>query len=155
MGKDKKEDKILERLTLAFTMELETVINYLSNSTMLDGVRAEEIKTNLAADVAEELLHATQLAKRIKQLGGRVPGSLDLDFNQKALQPPKDTTDVMGVIKGVIGAEENAIANYKACIRECNDAEDYVTPDLCIRLLTDEEAHLIQFRGFLKEYETK
>ena len=32
------------------------------------------------------------------------------------------------------------------------DGEDYVSQDLCIRLLADEEGHLIQFRGFLKEY---
>jgi bacterioferritin len=154
MAKEKK-DKVLDRLTTAFAKELETVINYLVNATMMDGVRAEEIKTNLAADVQEELLHATQLAKRIKQLGGMVPGSLDLDFGQKCLQPPKDTTDVVGVIKGVIDAEEDAIANYKALVKECNETDDYVTQDLCIRLLTDEEGHLTQFRGYLKEYEKK
>ncbi len=154
MAKEKK-DKVLKRLIAAFTMEVETVINYLVNSTMLDGIRAEEIKTNLAADVNEELLHASQLAKRIKQVGGQVPGSLGLEFGQKCLQPPKDTTDVITIIKGVITAEENAIANYKACIKDCNDAEDYVTQDLCIRLLSDEEGHLIQFKGFLKEYEKK
>jgi bacterioferritin len=146
------KEEILAGLTRAYTMEVETVINYLANSTILDGVRAEEIKKNLAADVQEELLHATELAKRIKQLGGTAPGSLDLSFDQKSLQPPSDTTDVMGVIKGVIAAEEGAIANYKNIIRLC-DGEDYVSQDLCIRLLADEEGHLVQFRGFLKEYE--
>ena len=149
-----KTKKILDGLVKAYTMELETVINYLANSTILDGVRAEEIKTNLAADVQEELLHATQLAKRIKQIGGRAPGSLDLEFGQKSLQPPADTTDVIGVIKGVIDAEKGAIDNYKKLIALC-DGEDYVTQDLCIRLLTDEEGHWIQFRGFLMEYEKR
>jgi len=32
------------------------------------------------------------------------------------------------------------------------EGEDYVTQDLCIRLLADEEEHLVQFKGFLKEY---
>ena len=136
----KKKGKILAGLLKSYTMELETVINYLANSVILDGVRAEEIKTNLSADVQAELLHATELAKRIKQLAGRVPGSLDFKFGQKGLQPPADTTDVQGVIKGVI----------RAC-----EGEDYVTQDLCIRLLADEEGHLIQFKGFLKEYERK
>ena len=149
-----KTKKILEGLVKAYTMELETVINYLANSTILDGVRAEEIKTNLAADVQEELLHAAQLAKRIKQIGGRAPGSLDLEFGQKSLQPPADTTDVIGVIKGVIDAEKGAIDNYRKLIALC-DGEDYVTQDLCIRLLTDEEGHWIQFRGFLMEYEKR
>jgi bacterioferritin len=121
---------------------------------VLDGVRAEEIKKNLAADVAEELLHATELGKRIKQLGGAVPGSLDLKFDQKSLQPPADTTDVIGVIKGTIAAEESAIAGYKRIVGEC-DGEDYVSQDLCVRILADEESHLTQFKGYLMEYEKK
>ncbi|MCA9412166.1 MAG: rubrerythrin, partial [Candidatus Omnitrophica bacterium] len=92
--------------------------------------------------------------KRIKQLEGRVPGSLDLAFDQKRLQPPKDTTDVIAVIKGVIDAEKGAIENYNAIIKLC-DGADFVTQDLCIRLLSDEEEHLIQFKGFLKEYEKR
>lgn len=146
--------KIVAGLIKAYTMEIETVINYLTNSTVLDGVRAEEIKANLAADVQEELTHAQALAKRIKQLEGKVPGSLDLKFDQKGMQPPTDTTDVISVIKGVIEAEKGAIENYNRIIGLC-DGVDYVTQDLCIRLLTDEEEHLIQFKGYLKEYEKR
>lgn len=146
--------KIVAGLIKAYTMEIETVINYLTNSTVLDGVRAEEIKANLAADVQEELTHAQALAKRIKQLEGKVPGSLDLKFDQKGMQPPADTTDVISVIKGVIEAEKGAIENYNRIIGLC-DGVDYVTQDLCIRLLTDEEEHLIQFKGYLKEYEKR
>ncbi len=154
MAPKSQKKKILDRLAKAYAMELETVANYLTNSTMLDGVRAEEIKANLAADVQEELTHAQELAKRIKQLEGKVPGSLDLKFNQKALQPPADTTDVITVIKGVIDAEKGAIENYNSIIKLC-DGIDFVTQDLCIRLLADEEAHLIQFKGYLKEYEKR
>ncbi len=154
MAKPKK-GKVLEHLILAYTMECETILNYLANSVMLDGVRAEEIKNSLAADVTEELTHATELAKRIKQVGGRVPGSLNLEFGQNILQPPKETTDVTGVIKGVIAAEEAAIANYKKCIKACDQEDDYVSQDLCVRTLADEEGHLTQFRGFLKEYEKR
>jgi bacterioferritin len=55
------------------------------------------------------------------------------------------------VIEGVIAAEEAACAHYKKIIR-ATDGEDYVTQDLCIRLLADEEAHLILFKGYMKEY---
>ena len=57
------------------------------------------------------------------------------------------------MIKSVIAAEEAACAQYKKIIRAV-DGEDYVTQDLCIRLLADEEGHLVQFKGFLKEYTT-
>ena len=55
------------------------------------------------------------------------------------------------MIHGVIDAEQTACNHYKSIIR-ATDGDDYVTQDLCIRLLADEEEHLIQFQGFLKEY---
>jgi bacterioferritin len=144
-------EEIVKLLSVAYMMEIETVSNYIANSINLDGVRAEEIKKSLGADVTEELGHAQQLGHRIKQLEGTVPGSMALDRSQKSLQPGKDTTDVVGVIRAVIEAEEQAVKHYKEIIR-ATDGEDYVTQDLCIRLLSSEEEHLIQFKGFLKEY---
>ncbi|MFM8436309.1 MAG: ferritin-like domain-containing protein [Planctomycetia bacterium] len=134
----------------SYSMELETVMNYLANSVNLDGVRAEEIKKSLGADVPGEIAHAQQLANRIKQLGGHIPGSANLKMGGQ-IQPVSDTTDVVGVIRSVIAAEEAACAQYKKIIKAV-EGEDYVTQDLCIRLLADEEEHLVQFKGFLKEY---
>ncbi len=150
----KKRKDIVRALEDAYWKELETVQNYIANSVNLDGVRAEEIKASLAADVAEELGHAQQLAKRIKVLGGRVPGSFGFEARQKELQPPRDTTDVVAVIRGVIAAEEDAIEGYNKLIKLC-DGADYVTQDLVITLLADEEGHREQFNSFLKEYAKK
>lgn len=146
---DKKQ--IIENLTKSYWMEIETVMNYLSNSINLDGVRAEEIKKSLGADVSAELGHAQKIAKRIKELGGTVPSSLKFEASQKGLQTKKDTTDVVSVIEGVIEAEEEAIEQYNKLIKLC-DGLDYVTQDLCIQILANEEAHRIEFIGFLKEY---
>lgn len=145
-------EEVIEMLKEAYSMELETVMNYLANSTNLDGVRAEEIKKSLAADIAEELTHATQLAQRIKQIGGFIPGSAEVKTKIGGQQqPPADTTNVMAVIEAVIASEIAACDQYKKIIR-ATDGEDYVTQDLCIRLLASEEEHLVLFRGFLKEY---
>ncbi len=146
-----KKEQIVEGLIRAYWAELETVMNYISNSTNLDGVRAEEIKKSLAADVAEELTHAQMLAKRIKELKGTVPGSLDIKPTQKSLQPNDDSTNVEYVIKGVIDAETDAINHYTNLIKLC-DGVDWVTQDLLITLLADEESHRTMFEGFLKEY---
>ena len=154
----KKKDKasagnadIVRELRVAYGMELETIQNYLANSVHLDGVRSDVIKKALAADVPSELLHAQQLAQRIKTIGGRVPGSMEIEAGQKYLQPPKDTTDVVSVIRGVIAAEEAAIAQYNKIIRMC-DGRDYVTQDLVIGILAGEEDHRREFVGFLREY---
>ncbi|MDZ4818946.1 MAG: ferritin-like domain-containing protein [Planctomycetota bacterium] len=143
-------EEVIEMLKASYNMELETVLNYIANSTNPDGVRAEEIKKSLAADIIEELGHAQQLANRIKQLGGFVEGSAALKFGSQ-VQPSKTTTDVQAVIKAVIAAEETACAQYKKIIKAV-EGEDYVTQDMCVRLLADEEGHLILFKGFLKEY---
>lgn len=146
------KNTILEALSVAYAMELETLQNYVAASVNPDGVRSDVIKKALAADVATELLHAQQLAARIKTIGGQVPGSLALPRGQKSLQPPKDTTDVVSVIRGVIDAEEAAIRQYNQIIKAC-EGEDYVTQDLVIEILSDEEQHRREFIGFLKEYE--
>ena len=145
-------EDIIAELKIAYAMELETVQNYIAASTNLDGVRSEVIKNALAADITEELTHAQTLAKRIKTIGGKVPGSLELERGQTSLQPLEDTTDVVGVIKGVIEAEEGAIAQYKKII-EVSDGRDYVTQDMAIGLLAGEEEHRREFIGFLTEYE--
>jgi len=148
----KKTQQIIKELTVSYWMELETVQNYLANSVNLDGVRAEEIKESLANDVQEELGHAQQLAQRIHILGGSVPGSKAFKASQAGLQPPKDSTNVRSVVKGVIDAESGAIKQYNKIIKLC-DGMDYVTQDLCITLLADEEEHRRQFEGFLVEFE--
>jgi len=149
----KKNDRkdIVEALKSAYWKEMETVQNYLALSTNLDGVRADPIKKALAADVTEELGHAQQLANRIRILGGVVPGSMEFKAVQKKLQPPKDSTALVDVIKGVIDAEEDAISGYTKIIKLC-DGVDYATQDLVITLLADEENHRREFTGYLKEY---
>ena len=146
--------QIIQELIKAYAAELETVQNYIAASVNLDGVRSDVIKKSLSADVATELMHAQQLAARVKTIGGTVPGSLDLIREQKYLQPPADTTDVVAVIKGVIEAEEAAIAQYNKIIKIC-DGVDYPTQDMAIEILADEEEHRREFIGFLKEYEKR
>ena len=152
MSLDAKTQEIVRELTIAYFMEMETVMNYIANSVHLDGVRAEEIKKSLAADVTAEIGHAQQLADRIKTIGGAIPGSKAFRAMQDSLQPPADSTDLVTVIKGVIDAEESACNQYTKIIKLC-DGLDYVTQDICITLLADEQQHRREFRGFLMEYE--
>ena len=147
-------NNIIEELTSAYWLEVEATINYIAISVDLDGIRAEEIKKSLATDIEAELAHAQELANRIKEIGGRVPGSFGFKAEQASLQPPKDSTDLISTIRGVIEAENLACDQYNKIIRMC-DGIDYVTQDLCIKLLADEEKHRREFIGFLKEFEQK
>lgn len=149
---EKRNQQIIDTLIAAYNAEIETVANYIANSVNLDGVAAKHIKNSLEADIAEELGHAQMLAKRIKTIGGVVPGSIALTMQQKSLQPPTDTTDVLSVIRGVIAAEESAIEGYMRVIEVSRDV-DPATEDLAITLMADEQEHRREFIGYLKEYE--
>src|SRR6187431_253554 len=147
-----KREEIIELLTKAYWMELETVMSYIANSVNPDGLRAQEIVESLQTDIQEELGHAQQFADRIKELYGVVPGSLDFSAEQSFLQPPDDQVDIVHVIKGVIEAESGAIEHYSRIIEE-TEGVDPVTQDMVIAILRDEQGHRRLFEGFLREYE--
>ena len=147
-------DKLVAMLQKAYWMEIETVMSYVANSINPDGVRAQEIIESLEQDIQEELTHARQFGERIKQLYGVVPGSLEFKAEQTFLQPPGEQTDIVHVIRGVIEAEKGAIDHYNEIIGFC-DGKDFVTQDMVIAILHDEEGHRRLFEGFLREFEAE
>jgi bacterioferritin len=149
-----QREQVIELLTKAYWMEIETVMSYISNSINPDGVRAMEIRESLEADIQEELGHAQQFAARIKELYGVVPGSMEFAAEQSYLQPPEEQVDVVHVIKGVIEAESGAIEHYSRIVEE-TDGIDPVTQDMVIAILHDEQGHKRLFEGFLREYEAE
>ncbi len=154
LAEESREDReeILAMLERAYWMEIETVMSYIAASTNPDGVRAEQVKASLRADIAEELGHAQRFAARIKELYGVVPGSQRLQAEQSFLQPPADQTDIVHVVRGVIEAERQAIDHYSRIIERTEHA-DPVTQDMVIEILHDEQGHLRLFEGFLREYD--
>jgi bacterioferritin len=147
-------EQIIDLLQKAYWMEIETVMSYLAGSVNPDGVRAQEIKESLEEDIEEELGHAKQFASRIKELYGVVPGSLEFTAEQSFLQPADEQTDIVHLIRGVIEAETGAIEHYNRII-EATDGVDWVTQDMVIDILRDEEGHRRLFEGFLREYEAE
>jgi bacterioferritin len=152
--KTHEREQIVEMLKKAYWMEIETVMSYIANSINPDGVRAREVIDSLNQDIQEDLGHAQLFGKRIKELYGVVPGSLEFTAEQTYLQPPAHQTDVVHVIKGVIEAETGAIEHYNAII-EATEGTDPVTNDMVIAILRDEEGHRRLFEGYLREYEAE
>ena len=149
-----KREQLVEMLKKAYWMEIETVMSYIANTINPDGVRAREVVENLEKDIQEELGHAQQFGERIKELYGVVPGSLEFAAEQTYLQPPAEQTDIVHVIRGVIEAENGAIEHYESIIEFC-DGFDFVTQDMVIDILHDEQGHKRLFEGFLREYEAE
>ena len=149
-----RREAIVDLLKTAYFMELETVMNYVTNSINPDGIRAQEVKESVEEDIQEELAHAQQFAARIKELYGVVPGSMEFKASQDTLQPPDDQVDIVHVIKGVIDAEDGAIQHYTRMVEETEEV-DPVTQDMVIGILHDEQGHRRLFEGFLREYEAE
>jgi len=148
-----EREQLIELLTKAYWMEIETVMSYIANAINPDGVRAREVIDSLEQDIQEELGHAQQFGRRIKELYGTVPGSGDFKAEQTYLQPPTDNIDLTHVIKGVIEAESGAIEHYNKIIEFADEHGDPVTADMVTAILADEEGHRRLFEGFLREYE--
>jgi bacterioferritin len=149
-----KREELIEMLKKAYWMEIETVMSYIANAINPDGVRAREVVENLEQDIQEELGHAQQFGTRIKELYGVVPGSMEFTAEQTYLQPPSQQTDIVHVIRGVIEAETGAIDFYQQIIDFC-EGLDFVTQDMVIDILRDEQGHKRLFEGFLREYEAE
>ncbi|HEX3803057.1 MAG TPA: ferritin-like domain-containing protein [Solirubrobacteraceae bacterium] len=147
-----EREHVVELLTKAYWMEIETVMNYVAASINPDGVRARRIAASLEEDIQEELGHAQQFGNRIKELYGVVPSSVEFSADQDFLRPPEDQTEVVALIRGVIEAESGAIDHYSAIIAETEEI-DPVTQDMVIAILRDEQRHRRLFEGFLREYE--
>jgi bacterioferritin len=151
---DMADDEVIDLLQEAYNDEIETVMNYLTNSVVLEGVSAEEVKESLRTDAKqEELRHAERIGDRLKELGSRPPASFDFEAKQDALQPPDNPGDILTVIDGVIEYENDAIDTYRSLMEAAQDADDPVTEDLAIEILGEEESHRSEFKSFRREYE--
>ena len=135
-------------------MEIETVMSYIANSVNPDGVRAQEISESLArghpggAGPRAAVREPDQGALR------RRPRLAGFSAEQSYLQPPEHQTDIVHVIKGVIEAESGAISYYNEIIEFAGE-HDPVTEDMVIAILRDEQGHMREFEGFLREYEAE
>ena len=130
-----KDDRqqLIELLTKAYWMEIETVMSYISNSINPDGVRAQEIIESLQQDIQEDWATPPSTARASRKLYG-VVGSLDFKAEQSC-SPPPEQTDIVHVIKGVIEAESGAIEHYNKIIEFC-EGRDPVTQDMVIAIYT-------------------
>ena len=157
LSDDMQDDReqLVELLTRAYWMEVETVMSYLANSINPEGVRAQEIIESLEKDIEEELGHARKYGQRIKELYGVVPGSLDFQAEQTYLQPPDDQVDIVHVIQGVIEAETGAIEHYNRIIEFSRGYATRSRRTWSSQILSDEEGHRRLFEGFLREYKAE
>jgi bacterioferritin len=125
--------QVLKRLNLALKGELTAINQYFLHARMLDDWGVTKLGKHEYKESIEEMQHADLLIQRILLLEG-LP-------NLQELGKLYIGENVVEVIKGDLKLEEEGIQNYRDGIKDCEAANDYVTRDLFIKILTDEEGH--------------
>jgi bacterioferritin len=143
---------IIELLTRAYWMEIETVTNYIAASVSHDGGRGLAVRAALTTGVEEEVRLARSLGRRIQELQhGVVPGAEPFASDEQYPQPPRRSTDVARTIEAVVATETSAIRHYQRIMR-ATATLDADTNALALGILRDEQRHLRLFEAFLREY---
>lgn len=125
--------QVIKRLNLALKGELTAINQYFLHSRMLEDWGITKMAKHEYKESIEEMQHADVLIKRILLLGG-MP-------NLQELGKLYIGEDVIEVLQGDLKLEIEGIKNYREGIKDCEEAHDYVTRDLFIKILTDEEGH--------------
>jgi bacterioferritin len=128
------DPKVIEFLNNSLRHELTAVSQYWLHYRLLENWGYLDLAKKWRAESMEEMVHADKLIARIIFLDG-FP-------NMQSLDPLHIGQTVKEVLECDLSAELSARALYKTAATHCNSVEDYVTRDLFVSLMTDEEHHI-------------
>ena len=129
----KGDKKVIEALNLALKIELTAVNQFTVHARMLDHWGYARRGKYEMHEAIEEMKHMDMLIQRILLLEG-LPNLQDvgkLYIGQ----------DLKELIEGDLRLEREAMDHYRKTVQICEQARDFVSRDLMIKLLDDEEKH--------------
>ena len=130
----KGESKVIEYLNKALRHEMTAVNQYWLHYRLLDNWGLKVLAKQWRKESIEEMEHADKLIERIIFFDG-FP-------NMQVLDPLHIGQDVKEVLDCDLAAEISARALYQEAAEYCNSVKDYVTRDLFVKLMSDEEHHI-------------
>lgn len=130
----KGDKKVIDALNLSLRGELTAINQYFLHARIFENWGVTKLARHEKKESIEEMGHADMLIQRILLLEG-LPNLQDLD---KLLIGE----NVREALESDRQLEIAGIANYRKNIAVCEAANDYVTRDLFVKILTDEEGHL-------------
>ncbi|MBE9606508.1 bacterioferritin [Acetobacteraceae bacterium H6797] len=128
-----RDPKVVEHLNTQLTNELTAINQYFLHARMLDNWGVTKLGKHEYAESIEEMRHADRLIERILFLGG-LP-------NVQRLNSILIGQSVEEVLKCDQKLEEKAINDLRDAIAYCESVRDYVSRDLFVSILIDEEKH--------------
>ncbi|MDB5370765.1 MAG: bfr [Roseomonas sp.] len=128
-----RDPKVIEYLNIQLTNELTAINQYFLHARMLDDWGVTKLGKHEYAESIEEMKHADELITRILFLGG-LP-------NVQRLNQILIGQNVEEVLKCDQKIEEKAINDLRDGIAHCESVRDFISRDLMMRILGDEEKH--------------
>ena len=130
----KGDEKVIELLNEALRNELTAVNQYWLHYRMLDNWGVKRLAEFERHESIDEMKHADRLAERILFLEG-MP-------NFQMLGRLRIGESVEEVLKADLELEREALVQLRGAIEYCETKRDYVTRDLLVEILDNEEEHV-------------
>lgn len=128
-----RDPKVIELLNRHLTNELTAINQYFLHARILDNWGVTRLGKKEYAESIEEMHHADWLIERILFLGG-LP-------NVQRMNQVLIGQSVQEILECDQKLEEKALADLREGIAHCESVHDYVTRDLFLKILADEEGH--------------
>lgn len=141
----KGDAKVIETLNLSLKGELTAINQYFLHARIFDNWGLTKLARHEKKESIEEMEHADLLIQRILLLEG-LPNLQELDKLMIG-------ENVKEALEGDMKLEIDGINNYRKGIAVCEAARDYVTRDLLVKILSDEEGHLDHLETQIKMIE--
>ncbi len=123
---------LIKELNKDLEWEYAAAVQYVQHAAVLTGAQYESIKKELVIHSQEEMQHAVMLSEQMDFLGG-VP---TIDIEQRDL-----AEDARTMLEQDLAGEDNAIARYKARIRQAEELQEYGLRRVLEDILIQEEEH--------------
>ncbi len=128
-----RDPKVIEHLNTQLTNELTAINQYFLHARMLRHWGVTKLGKHEYEESIEEMKHADLLIDRILFLGGHP--------NVQRLNPILTGEGVREILECDQKLEEKAINDLREAIAYCETVRDFVSRDLFLDILKDEEKH--------------